>query len=114
MHKILFKFSALISLLCALTACSYIVLNENASHVELAADPLHLINCQYLGDATGSAGHWYTYLFIENRVLVQAAADDLRNHAAEMGGDTVYIKENTPFNTSVTLLGLVYRCKKPK
>ena len=87
-------------------------LHKDATHVEIAAEPLKLAKCQYLGEVTGSEGHWYTYLFLANRTLVQAAADDLRNRTAALGGDTVFIRENTSFGTSVTLLGLAYRCKK--
>ena len=95
-----------------LSSCAVATLNKDAAHVEIAAEPLKLANCQYLGEVTGTEGHWYTYLFLTNRTMVQSAVNDLRNRAAALGGDTVFIRENTPFVTSVTLLGLVYRCNK--
>ena len=95
-------------------ACSVATLNPEAQHVEIASEPLSLNRCKYLGEVTGSEGHWYTYLFLANRTMVQAAVDDLRNRAAAIGADTVFIRENTDFVTSVTLLGLAYRCRGNK
>lgn len=95
-----------------LTACSIATLNKEAAHVEFTAEPQRLTKCQYLGEVIGSEGHWYTYFFIPNRTLMQAAVDDLRNQAAARGADTVYIDEPFDFVTSVTMLGIAYRCKK--
>jgi hypothetical protein len=43
---------------------------------------------------------------------MQAAVDDLRNQAAAKGANIVYIDEPQDFASSVTLLGLAYRCGK--
>ena len=102
----------LLFLVTTLGACTVATVNKDARHVEIAAEPLKLKDCQYLGEVIGSEGHWYTYLFLSNRSMVQAAVDDVRNRAAAVGADTVFIRENTFFTTSVTLLGLSYRCKK--
>jgi len=103
---------SVVLLTCLLSSCVTVNLNPDAEQVEVAAEPLRLANCQYLGEVTGSKGHWYTYLFLSNRTMVQEAVNDLRNRTAQLGGDTVFIRENTQFSTSVTLLGLAYRCKK--
>ncbi len=107
-----FKLFAIFVLSLQLGACAVATLDKDAEHVEIAAEPLKLVKCEYLGEVTGTEGHWYTYLFLANRTILQAAIDDLRNRAALLGGDTVFIRERPEFITSVTLLGLVYRCKK--
>jgi predicted membrane-bound spermidine synthase len=105
-HITVFLFAGL------LAACSAATLNKDAAHVEIAADPFGLAQCKYLGAVVGSEGYWYNYLFIPNRTLMQGAVDGLRNQANALGGDTTFIREDREFTTSVTLLGLVYRCKK--
>jgi hypothetical protein len=101
----------LLALLFLLTSCSLATLNTEAVHVKLSVDPIKLNSCEYRGEVIGSAGHWYDFLFISNNVLVQAAINDIRNQAAAKGADTVYIEEPQQFTTSVTMLGLAYRCQ---
>lgn len=102
---------SLLFLVLLLASCGVATLKPEAAHVEITAEPVKSNTCQYLGEVIGSEGHWYTFLFIANRVLMQAAIDDLRNQAAAKGADTVFIDEPHVFSTSVTLLGLAYRCK---
>lgn len=108
------RYKQLIVLLLAgvLTSCAVATLNTDAARVEIANEPLKLASCQYLGEVIGSEGHWYTYFFLANRTLMQAAVNDLRNQAAAIGADTVFIDEPFDFTTSVTILGIAYRCKK--
>ncbi len=67
-------------------------------------------DCRYLGEVIGSEGHWYTYLFISNRRLIQGAINDLHNNANAMGANVVYISDNIDFTTSVTFYGQAYSC----
>ena len=101
----------LLALLFLLASCSLATLNPEAVHVKLSADPIKLKYCEYLGEVMGSAGNWYDFLYISNNALMQAAVNDIRNQAAAKGADTVYIEEPRQFTTSVTMLGLAYRCK---
>lgn len=105
------KRAFLLALVCMLASCSVISLKPEAAHVEITAVPVKSNTCQYMGEVIGSEGHWYTFLFIANRTLMQAAVDDLRNQAAAKGADTVFIDEPHFFTSSVTLLGLAYRCR---
>ena len=106
------KYCALFALVLPLAACGIAQLNPNAAHVEISSVPIESDKCEYRGEVIGSEGHWYTYLFISNRSLMQAAVDDLRNQAAAKGANIVYIDEPQDFASSVTLLGLAYRCGK--
>jgi hypothetical protein len=67
-------------------------------------------DCRYLGEVIGSEGHWYTYLFISNRKLIQGAINDLINNSNAMGANVVYICDNIDFTTSVTFYGQAYYC----
>ena len=67
-------------------------------------------DCRYLGTIVGSEGHWYTYLFISNKNLIQGALNDLYNHANAKGANVVFISDNVAFTTSVTYYGQAYTC----
>jgi hypothetical protein len=67
-------------------------------------------DCRYLGEVIGSEGHWYTYLFVSNRKLIQGALNDLHNRANAMGANVVYVSDNINFVTSVTFYGQAYFC----
>lgn len=87
--------------------------SEQAAQVEMRLDAsLDVSACEWKGDVTGSEGHWYTYLFFKNDSLTQGAVNDIKNHAAALGGDTVLLLTPVYFSTSVTLFGSAYRCKK--
>jgi len=104
------KIPALLALVLLLASCSVVHLKEEAKHVEFAASPDELGSCDYVGEFIGSEGHWYTFLFLANRTLMQSATDDMRNRAAEKGANTLYLEQPQNFASSVTLLGLGYRC----
>jgi ABC-type amino acid transport system permease subunit len=95
-----------------LGGCAVAQLDPAAAHVRLTGNSDITKNCEYLGEVIGTEGHWYTFLFLANETLMQAALDDLRNNAAAKGANLVYIDDPHNFNTSVTLLGLAYNCKK--
>ncbi|MEL7291042.1 MAG: DUF4156 domain-containing protein [Pseudomonadota bacterium] len=66
--------------------------------------------CQWRGEVTGSEGHWYSYLFFNNDVLIQGALNDIKNHAHALGADTVALHRTQSFVTSFTLMGSAYSC----
>ena len=102
----------------ALSACSIITQkNPDNKPVRLIQkNELSLIfndktpDCRYLGEIIGTEGHWYTYLFISNRQLVQSALNDLYNRANAKGANVVFISDNVSFSTSVTFYGQAYYC----
>jgi hypothetical protein len=97
-----------------LGGCAVVQPDPAAAHVRLTANPDIAENCEYLGEVIGTEGHWYTYLFISNEALMQAALDDLRNKAAAKGANMVHIDDPHDFSSSVTLLGLAYHCNRTK
>ncbi|MDK9757819.1 DUF4156 domain-containing protein [Vibrio sp. D173a] len=67
--------------------------------------------CEYLGEVTGSEGHWYSYLLYTNDAMMHGAMADLKNNAALLEADTVYMISPQDFATSFSVLGTAYRCQ---
>lgn len=75
-------------------------------------------NCKPLGDAVGSQGNWLTGDYTSNKNLLIGARNKLRNKAAKMGGNYVWVQNSANTNawesrgtTNTTVLGVVYRCE---
>ncbi|NYT61257.1 DUF4156 domain-containing protein [Alcaligenaceae bacterium] len=73
--------------------------------------------CKHLGEVIGSQGNWVTGDFTSNKSLMQGARNDLRNQAAEMGGNYVLLQDTSHSRawgslgtTSSTIAGQVYKC----
>lgn len=66
--------------------------------------------CEYKGEVTGSEGHWYNYIFMTNDAMMQGAMNDLKNNAASIDADTVFMVSPQDFITSFSVLGSAYRC----
>ena len=108
-------------LVCLLAGCAtihtavaaHITLKSEAAPVRIHFQEEGVRNCSYLGEVVGSAGHWYNSWFIANDVLVNASLNDMRKQAYAKGADTLFVAGNTwYFQTSVTMLGQAYQCKK--
>lgn len=72
--------------------------------------------CKYIGDATGGQGNFFTGQYTSNANLQAGAINDLKNQAAAMGGNAVFLLANTTgldkgTQTSVTSTGNVFFCK---
>ncbi|MGR5412166.1 DUF4156 domain-containing protein [Vibrio astriarenae] len=88
-------------------------LNGDADQIEVRIDShFDPQECRWLGDVTGSEGHWYSYLFFTNDVMVRGAVNDLRNNAQQLGADTVYMINPQDFVTSFTVFGTAYQCQR--
>ena len=101
---------ALLALL-PIAGCGTIKLKDEARHVRLVFTEPLVAKCTFRGDVVGSEGRWFNSWLISNDTLSYAALNDLRNHAHEIGGDTVFVP-GVPnlFRTSVTIIGQAYRC----
>ncbi|WP_394241769.1 DUF4156 domain-containing protein [Vibrio astriarenae] len=87
-------------------------LTHDAKDIEVRIDgSFDPRDCQWVGDVTGSEGHWYSYLFFTNDVMIRGAVNDLKNNAQQLGADTVYMINPQDFVTSFTVFGTAYRCK---
>jgi hypothetical protein len=100
-----------------LVSCSAISTTQKGESVELVTvKPPG--NCKPLGDVVGSQGNWITGDYTSNKNLLIGARNDLRNQAAEMGGNFVWVQDSSNTNawgstgtTNTTVLGVVYRCE---
>ncbi|WP_375753135.1 DUF4156 domain-containing protein [Vibrio sp. HN007] len=106
----------LILLLCLLTAgCTTpsvdLLPRADEVRVRMSSD-IHLNECEWKGEAIGSEGHWYNFLFYNNDTLMEGALNDLKNNAHELGGNTVFLHAPHYFRTSVTIMGTTYYCKQ--
>lgn len=107
------RISLLFSALLLISGCS-----APMNTLEPSAQPVHLRldsqfnaeDCQWLGEVTGSEGHWYSYLFFPNDVLIRGALNDMKNQASLLGGNTVYMTNPQDFATSFTVMGNAYTC----
>ena len=118
MKKVLF-----VSLVLCLTACQAVKLDPVAQKVRLTNNEPGK-ECEFLGDVTGNQGDFFTGSFTSNADLETGARNDIKNKAAGMGGNTVYILtqragQTGSYNngyggstaqTNVTISGNVYRC----
>ncbi|MCO7223487.1 DUF4156 domain-containing protein [Pleionea sp. CnH1-48] len=106
-----------------LAACSAIQVNPGAERVRLThQEPGN--ECRFLGDVTGNQGDFFTGGFTSNADLETGARNDLKNKAAALGGNLVYLLTQragqtgsfdvdyggSTQQTNVTLTGNVYSC----
>ncbi|WGW01913.1 DUF4156 domain-containing protein [Vibrio sp. YMD68] len=104
-------FSALLLVGCSSPAITAI---EGSQHIEIRIDSgFDAKGCEALGEVTGSEGHWYSYLFYPNDVLIQGAINDVKNQSLELNADTIFLVSPQDFSTSFTVFGIAYRCTKP-
>lgn len=71
--------------------------------------------CQYLGEVVGSQGNFFTGEYTKDANLQLGALNDMRNQAANMGGNVVILLSNKIGLTegserNVTSVGNVYKC----
>lgn len=89
-------------------------INRDASSIHLRLDgQFDAADCQWMGDVTGSEGHWYSYLFFPNDVMVRGALNDAKNRALELGANTIFLVHPQDFTTSFTVMGSAYLCPHP-
>jgi hypothetical protein len=68
-------------------------------------------NCIWVGEVAGNEGHWYSYLFFPNDVLIEGAMYDIKNRANEIGANTVFVVAPQDFTTSFSIMGSAYICE---
>jgi len=110
------KIGAAVSVL-LLAGCSAISTTREGKSVELVTEKPPG-NCKPLGDVVGSQGNWFTGDYTSNKNLLIGARNDLRNKAAEIGGNYVWVQDSSNTNawrskgtSNTTVLGVVYHCE---
>jgi len=106
-----FRRSTLLTLLLVFGGCTNIQLKPEAKSVRLYFDREPEARCRFIGEAVGTYGNMFTFIFIANENLLESALNDLKNEAQRHGADSVYLMHHQlNFSSSVTLLGQMYRC----
>lgn len=113
---------SLVLVMMALAGCSATSVNSNANRVRVTNNEPGK-ECKFLGDITGSQGNFFTGGWTSNSNLETGARNDLKNQAANMGGNVVSIitqragQTGSSYDgtggleqTNVTLTGNVYHC----
>ncbi|MRS16217.1 DUF4156 domain-containing protein [Enterobacteriaceae bacterium RIT691] len=113
---------SVILVMMTLAGCSATGISANANHVRVTNNEPGK-ECKFLGDITGSQGNFFTGGWTSNSNLETGARNDLKNQAANMGGNVVSIITQRAGQTgsswegsgglqqtNVTLTGNVYRC----
>ncbi len=113
---------SLLTVLLLFVGCASITLQPEAEKVRIVrTEPAK--ECEYLGEVTGDQGDWLTGAFTSNASLERGALNDLKNKAAEMGGNLVFIltdragsttdrSSGVVRQTNVVITGSVYKCPK--
>ena len=101
------------------SGCAAIQATPEGAKVELVNEK-PTGNCKALGEVIGSQGNQFTGDLTSNEDLLLGARNDLRNKAAALGGNVVYVQylsNSTAWRsagtTNTTLLGQVYKCQQP-
>lgn len=102
-----------------LSGCAPVQLASPASSAVRITNQEPGRQCTFLGDITGSQGDFLLGSITSNANLESGARNDLKNKAAAMGGNVVYLLTQRAgqtggsdylAQTNVTLSGNVYRC----
>jgi hypothetical protein len=111
-----FKYAFALACVMGATACKTSDLSPAAANVA-AGRSAAPTGCKPLKYLTGKGGGTFGGGFISNEDLIEYAMNDLRNQAAELGGN--YIQHDPPqlgsgdgTTTSVTITGTAYQCPK--
>jgi Domain of unknown function (DUF4156) len=101
-----------------LSACSAIQTTPAGAVVELVNDKPQG-SCRALGEIVGSQGNFFTGDFTSNKNLMIGARNDLRNQAANMGGNLVHVQNVSNASadrglgtSNTTVVGMVYNCQR--
>ena len=101
-----------------LSACSAIQTTPTGGLVELTNDKPQG-NCRALGETVGSQGNFFTGNYTSNKNLMIGARNDLRNQAANIGGNLVHIQNVSNASahggsgtSNTTVVGMVYNCQR--
>jgi hypothetical protein len=98
-----------------LAGCAAKAIDANAQQVRIL-DKAPDGKCRYIGEAIGSQGNFFTGAYTSDKHLQQGALNELKNKAANMGGNAIVLVSNQAGLTggsqrNMTTLGNVYSCQ---
>lgn len=111
MRKVIFT-----AAIAAVAGCSAIPVAPTASQIPVLTEKPSG-SCRMLGEAIGSQGNSFTSGLTSDVKLIEGARNQLRNKAAAMGGNYVWLqgsnmtaRGNGPGANNSTVVGVVYSC----
>ncbi|RTK97428.1 MAG: DUF4156 domain-containing protein [Neisseriaceae bacterium] len=110
----------------SLVACAAISVQPNAQDIQVINSQQEVPEgCKYLGQVSGSQGNFFTGTYTSNNNLAVGAMNDLKNKAADLGGNYIQLLTNQASTTGsggligggmqqtgVVNMGNVYSCKE--
>ena len=104
-----------ILILVTTVACAPTALLPEAASVEIVDIRPNSPSCKLLGEVIGSQGNVFTADITTNKNLVMGARNALRNETSKLGGNVVYVHEQTTTGgqegiANTTIVGKAYRC----
>ncbi len=84
-----------------------------AEAVRVTVERSDLGEAELVGDAMGYCGNWWNFWLLDNQYQYANAMNMLRNHAVELGGDAVLVRQINPNGTALMFMGSVYRSRRP-
>lgn len=99
--------------------------SSSANQLSAEGEQVRFVNeqpsqqCHYLGSVTGEQSNWLSGQQVEGGSSLRGAANNLRNRAANMGGNVIY-NASTPslsfisnfIPVSTKMVGQVYHCRE--
>ncbi len=96
-----------------LAGCAGTARVPGADAVRVTVERSDLAEAELVGDAMGYCGNWWNYWLLSNEYQYANAMNMLRNHALELGGDAVLVRQINPNGTALMFMGSVYRSRRP-
>jgi hypothetical protein len=98
-----------------MAGCAAKAIHPNAQQVRIL-DKAPESKCKYIGEAIGSQGNFFTGAYTTDENLQRGALNELKNKAANMGGNAIVLVSNQAGLTqgsqrNMTSLGNVYSCE---
>ncbi|MFB9887887.1 DUF4156 domain-containing protein [Balneatrix alpica] len=115
MHRYV-PFTLWSAVLVGVSGCSAIQANPGAEQVRLVMEQ-PTGSCRFIAEVSGSQGNFFSGNYTSTENLLLGARNDLRNKAAAVGANVVYMQEShhsqasdSLGTTNTTLIGHAYRC----
>ncbi len=113
----MFKNIFIASVALLIAGCAATPINPEAQKVEIHVEK-PTGTCKQLGETAGSQGGYLIGDYTSDKNLMVGARNDLRNNAAAMGGNYVWLQNTSNSSaygsggtTSTTVIGMVYHCQ---
>jgi hypothetical protein len=101
---------AIFTLMLCIAGCSVTPISEKGREVKIVFSDLNGTECKYVGEVYGIEANMFSYWFISGDNIINGALSSLKNNAAMLGGNVVYLAREIEFSTSTSFFGGAYNC----